>query len=46
MDVLKHLQTELAKFASERDWNQFHTPRISLWRYLAKRASYLNASNG
>ncbi len=27
MDVLKHLQTELAKFASERDWNQFHTPK-------------------
>lgn len=27
MDVLKLLQTELATFASERDWDQFHTPK-------------------
>ncbi|AZE35531.1 nucleotide pyrophosphohydrolase [Pseudomonas chlororaphis] len=27
MDVLKSLQTELATFAAERDWDQFHTPK-------------------
>lgn len=27
MDVLKLLQTELATFASEREWDQFHTPK-------------------
>jgi len=27
MDVLKTLQTQLATFASERDWDQFHTPK-------------------
>lgn len=27
MDVLKLLQTELATFSSEREWDQFHTPK-------------------
>lgn len=27
MDVLKSLQAELATFATERDWDQFHTPK-------------------
>lgn len=27
MNVLKELQTELAIFAAERDWDQFHTPK-------------------
>lgn len=27
MDVIKHLQMELASFAAERDWDQFHTPK-------------------
>ena len=26
MDI-KHLQRELRKFADERDWNQFHSPK-------------------
>lgn len=27
MDVLKQLQSELAAFAIERDWDQFHSPK-------------------
>jgi len=27
MDVFKSLQAELATFATERDWEQFHTPK-------------------
>lgn len=27
MDVLKKLQADLASFAAERDWDQFHTPK-------------------
>jgi len=27
MDALKSLQAELATFATERDWDQFHTPK-------------------
>lgn len=27
MDALKSLQAELATFAVERDWDQFHTPK-------------------
>lgn len=27
MDALKSLRTELAAFATERDWDQFHTPK-------------------
>lgn len=27
MDALKSLQAELATFAAERDWDQFHTPK-------------------
>ncbi len=27
MDVLKQLQSDLAAFAIERDWDQFHTPK-------------------
>jgi len=27
MDVLKSLQAELAAFAAERDWEQFHSPK-------------------
>jgi NTP pyrophosphatase (non-canonical NTP hydrolase) len=27
MDALKSLQTALATFAAERDWDQFHTPK-------------------
>jgi dCTP diphosphatase len=27
MDVLKQLQADLASFAAERDWEQFHTPK-------------------
>ncbi|WP_122524227.1 nucleotide pyrophosphohydrolase [Pseudomonas viridiflava] len=27
MDLLKKLQADLALFAAERDWDQFHTPK-------------------
>lgn len=27
MDALKALQTELAAFAADRDWEKFHTPK-------------------
>lgn len=27
MDVVKELQAELCRFAKERDWDQFHTPK-------------------
>lgn len=27
MDLLKKLQADLASFAAERDWDQFHTPK-------------------
>jgi len=27
MDILKFLQSELSNFATERDWDQFHTPK-------------------
>lgn len=27
MDLLKRLQADLASFAAERDWDQFHTPK-------------------
>ena len=27
MDSLNNIKTELRKFASERDWDQFHTPK-------------------
>lgn len=27
MDALKALQTELAAFAADRDWDKFHTPK-------------------
>jgi len=39
MDI-KHYQEELARFAGERDWDQFHTPK-NLSMALAREASEL-----
>jgi NTP pyrophosphatase (non-canonical NTP hydrolase) len=39
MDI-KQIQQELARFAAERDWDQFHTPK-NLSMALAKEAAEL-----